>query len=266
MNWKKILLTALVSGLLSSPALAQQQNDAAYQAMVQGRHFKVVYQEEGSNETTMIAADGDTRIVYKGTSGKKEVKWEAEALFRDGKLYRFFTEGKERLGRVLPLKDINRPELDPEEEWPETYRMMALPKGLAPFAWNDEWGNRPASVTQPVFNGSSQRTVDKVTYDCDQYTSEIRTQADTTSGTIAYNMMYQGGKLVKVQRYLLWDGREKLLDTLNINELTNELPANMFSPWETPIKVVKADEADFNDLMDYHVPVEELGGVPNAKK
>ncbi len=118
MEWKKIFGAALAFGLLSSPALAQQQNDAAYQAMVQGRHFKVVYQEDGSNEITMIAADGDTRIVYKGTSGKKEVNWESEALFRDGKLYRFFTADKERKARVLPLSDVNKPDLDPEEEWP----------------------------------------------------------------------------------------------------------------------------------------------------
>lgn len=266
MNWKKILLAAAVPGLLSGTAFAQQPNDAAYQAMLQNRHFAVVYHEEGTDESTMIAADGDTRIVYKGAYGKKEISWTAEALFRDGKLYRFFTADKERRGRVLSLSDINRTDLDPEEDWPAVYRMMALPKGLAPFAWNDAWGSRPASVTQPAFNGSSQRTVDKDTYDCDQYISEIRTQAGTTSGMIAYNMLYKDGKLVKVQRYLLWDGREKLLETLDINGLTNELAANVFAPWREPIKVYKADEADFNDLMDYRVQVEELGGASNAKK
>ena len=266
MKCKKIFLTILASGLLSGQAIAQQPNDAAYQAMLQGQHFAVIYQEEGSDESTMIAADGDTRIVYKGTSGKKEMTWETEALFRDGKLYRFFTADKERRARVLPIGDINRPDLDPEEEWPAVYRMMALPKGLAPFAWDDAWGNRPVSMTQPVFNGSSSCTIGKETYECDQYISEIHTQAGTTSGVIAYNMLYKGGKLVKVQRYLLWDGREKLLETLNVKDLTNELPANTFSPWSTPIKVYKADEADFNDLMDYRVQVEELGGAPNAKK
>ena len=266
MNWKKILLAAVASGLVSGTAFAQQPNDAAYQTMLQNRHFAVVYHEEGTDESVMIAADGDTRIVYKGTHGKKEINWAAEALFRDGKLYRFFTADKERRGRVLPLGDINRSDLDPEEDWPAVYRMMALPKGLAPFAWNDAWGSRPASVTQPAFNGSSQRTVDKDTYDCDQYISEIHTQAGTTSGMIAYNMLYKGGRLAKVQRYLLWDGREKLLETLAISDLTNELAANVFAPWSSPIKVYKADEADFNDLMDYRVQVEELGGAPDAKK
>lgn len=266
MKWKKVLLSVLAAGLLCSPTSAKQANDDEYQAMLENRHFAVEFKENNSKEITMIASDGDNRIVYTGMQTNKGVDWTVEALCLDGKLYRFFTADNERKARVLPLSEINRPDLDPDEKWPETYRMMALPKGLAPFAWNDAWGSRPASVTQPIFNGSSQRTIGRGVYDCDQYTSEIQTQAGTTSGMIAYNLLYRDGKLSMVQRYLLWDGNEKVLDTLYIRDFTKELPEKVFTPWSHPIKVYKADEGDFNDLMDYRVQVGELGGTSNEKK
>ncbi len=265
MRWKKILVAALASGLFATSAFARQSNDTAYQTMLQNQHFLLIYQEEGTTTVKLIAADGDARIVCTGKQKKNETSWETEALYRDGKLYRFFTAEKERKARVLPLSEIDRSDLDPEEAWGEAYRMMALPKGVSVFAWNDAWGDRPASLTQPVFNGSSQRTIGNTMYDCDQYTSEIHTQAGTVSGTIAYNLLYQNGTLVKIQRYLLWNGREKLLETLNIKTLTGDYPPNTLSPWTEPVKVYKADAADFNDLMDYYVQVEELGGKPNAK-
>ena len=266
MGLRKIILGALLTGLLSCPAFAQQADDQVYKDMLQAQHFILTYQEEGSPNLTRIVADGDTRLVRKSTNVKNGMVWSSKAMYRDGKLYSFFVDRGETKARVLALTDINREDLDPKEEWPKTYRMMALPKGLSVLAWGDSWRNNPISLTEPVFNNETKVLINGVEYTCNQYSSNILTQQGSTSGVITYNLLYKDGKLAKIQRYLQYDGREKMLDTLNIIELKKDYDVFELAPWGQPINVYKADAADLNDLMNNYVQVEVLGENKNDKK
>ena len=83
------------------------------------------------------------------------------------------------------------------------------------------------------------------------------------AGTIiaqeAYNMLYENDKLVMIQKYLLRDGKEKLVRTTKIGTITSEVPEEFFKI-NQKCKIYAAGTGDMNELIDKKVIVEEIGG------
>ena len=73
-------------------------------------------------------------------------------------------------------------------------------------------------------------------------------------------MLYKNGKLDKVQEILLVKDKEVPVDTVNIVQLTDQIPQGSFD-FSKPVKVYAAGQGDINELLGNKVQVEELGGT-----
>ena len=200
-------------------------------------------------------------------SGSKEKNY-PDTLFRDGKYYRFrkVNEIEDKLtsygsngtvyGKVLAQEDLNSPTLNQDDEWNYIREDLSLPDELAVFCWDEHF--RDNFTAAPVYNGSSKRTVDGKEYDCDQYVVDVKSLAGTVIAQEAYNMLYDGGKLVRVQKYLLRNGKEELVVEAEIINISPTVPADAFTIGKK-IKVYAAENGDMQDLLEQPVLVETLG-------
>ena len=191
----------------------------------------------------------------------KHSKW-PDVLYQDGKYYRFtapITESKNVTARVLSENDLDSATLDPEEEWQYIRSDLALPDELAVFYWNDPFRDNNLRLPTPRFNGSSTRTVGKKDYDCDQYINDIKSLAGTPIAQEVYNMLYDNGQLVMIQKYLLRNGKEYLARELKIKTISSTVPPTAFTIGKK-IKVYAAANGDMKDLLEQKDVVEVLGG------
>jgi len=259
MKKKGILVAAAMIGcMLSSTAAAAEQPAAqSYRTMLQQGTFYLEYQRDDMNYILQEQA-GERQAKSKG-SGKKD-SWQTDAIFKNQAYYKYQQDGKNASFLRLPAEKMGSTQLNPTEHWENVKFKLAIPDELSAFDWADKFSTHAASQKQPTYNGSSQRTVDGVTYDCDQYLSEIHTQADTVSGKIAYNMLYQNGKLAKVQEILLAQGKEIPVDTVTVVQLTDQIPQGAFE-FGKPVKVYASGQGDIDELLGNKVQVEELGGT-----
>ena len=203
----------------------------------------------------------------RGFFGSKEKNY-PDALYRDGKYYRFrkvnqyldktkiYGSDGTVYGKVLAQEDLNSPTLNQDDEWNYIREDLSLPDELAVFCWDEPF--RDNFTPAPAYNGSSKRTVDGKEYDCDQYVVDVKSLAGTVIAQEAYNMLYDGGKLVRVQKYLLRDGKEELVVEAEINNISSTVPAEAFAIGKK-IKVYAAENGDMQDLLEQPVLVETLG-------
>ena len=258
MKKKGILATAAVLGcLLSGTVSAEQPAAQTYRTMLQQGTFYLEYQRDNMNYV-LQEQGGERQAKLKG-NGKKD-NWQTEAIFKNQAYYKYQLDGKNDSYLRLPAEKMGSTLLNATEHWETVKAKLALPDELMAFDWADKFSTHAASQAQPTYTGTSQRTVDAVTYDCDQYVSEIHTQANTVSGKIAYNMLYQSGKLAKVQEILLYQGKEIPVDTVTIVQLTDQIPQGSFT-FGKPVKVYAAGQGDLNEHLGNEVEVDQLGGA-----
>ncbi|SFW54858.1 hypothetical protein SAMN02910323_2369 [Selenomonas ruminantium] len=264
MDWKKIVAGFFVSGLMMGMVSAQQPAETDYRNMLQQQEFVLSYEYDGQTEKVRIIGDPAKRMTaVLETRGKKNY-WMPKVLGTNDKLYQFYEE-KGMKAKVLPLNMLGSDKLSPDEKWLDKKVRLALPEELSVLAWQDKWTSHPQSLGAPVFSGSSKRQMGSDEYDCDQYICDIRNQAGGVSGQLAYNLLYKDGKLVKVQKYLLYKGTQQLLSTLNIMEFQAGADTGALSKLND-IKVYKAELGDINDLLDNPVEEGTIGGSLNAQK
>lgn len=194
------------------------------------------------------------------------------ALYRDGKYYKFtkteemssnifFGASKEilRNAYVLDEDKIYSPTLDPDDNWQTVREDLALPEVFCVLFPNDPMNDYAQLLLLPTFNGSSKRSIDNKEYDCDQYISDIKSLAGTVMAQEVYNIFYDGGKLVRVQKYLLRDGKERLLTDLIIHAADSQVPDEAFVIHKK-FKLYAARNGDMNDLLDNLEQIGEMGG------
>ena len=229
--------------------------------------FKWVWGTHNFNQNHILAAKNDKRI----TTAKKAKH--PNVIYQDGKYYRFLTRLKASrdimIGMpsskavtksiVLPEAKLDSPNLNPDEEWQYIRSDLALPDELAVFYWNDPFRADEIKSSTPYFNGSSTRTVGKKDYDCDQYIVDIKSLAGTTIAQDAYNMLYENGQLVIIQKYFLRDDKETLIREINIKSITDQVPDTAFAI-KKKFKVYAADTGTLSDLIEQPALVEEIGG------
>lgn len=272
------LTNAFVGSKITSPkfTLAGQDGNRMQRITVdkQTSSFWNYYGDQVKISSIYLAAQSNinrTNLQYAnhsrgffGTSEKKH----PDALFRDGKYYRFrkvneivdkstsYGSDGTVYGKVLPQEDLNSPTLNQDDEWNYIREDLSLPDELAVFCWDEPF--RDNFTPAPAYNGSSKRTVDGKEYDCDQYVVDVKSLAGTIIAQEAYNMLYDGGKLVRVQKYLLRDGEEELVVEAEIINISSTVPAEAFTIGKK-IKVYAAENGDMQDLLEQPVLVETLG-------
>lgn len=272
------LTNAFVGSKISSPkfTLAGQNGSRMQRITVdkQTSDFWKYYGDQVKISSIYLAAQSNinrTNIQYAnhsrgffGTSEKKH----PDALFCDGKYYRFrkvneivdkstiYGSDGTVYGKVLAQEDLNSPTLNQDDEWNYIREDLSLPDELAVFCWDEPF--RDNFTPAPAYNGSSKRTVDGKEYDCDQYVVDVKSLAGTVIAQEAYNMLYDGGKLVRVQKYLLRDGNEELVVEAEIINISSTVPAEAFTIGKK-IKVYAAENGDMQDLLEQPVLVETLG-------
>ena len=187
---------------------------------------------------------------------REKIKLIPDILYRDGKYYRvndYLYGGRVKEGFMLPEDKIDLPNLNPREEWQYTKSDLALPDELAIFNWNDKYHENTLGV-QPYYNGSSKRTINDKEYDCDQYLIDIKSMANTIIAQEAYNMIYNEGQLIKVQKYLIYKGKEYLVRELIIINITSKIPEDAFKVGEK-VSVYEGDTGSMADLLKTKKPI-----------
>lgn len=284
----KITVGGIVQKRISSPAftLAGQNGNRMQRIVIDKMQSGIwnyysdwtsissLYKNAASNykRTNLSYADSQNRSGFsllKDLVGVKDKKNYPDALFQDGKYYRFrrvqeFLDKTKIYGddgtvyaKVLTQEDLNSPTLNQDDEWDYIRSDLALPDELAVFCWDEPF--RDNFTSAPVYNGSSTLTVDDKEYDCDQYVLDIKTLTGAVLAQDVYNMLYDGGKLVRVQKYLIHDGKEELVLEVEIKNISSTVPADAFTIGRK-IKVYAAENGDMQDLIEQPVLVETLGG------
>ncbi|MBR1646666.1 MAG: hypothetical protein IJ685_07795 [Selenomonadaceae bacterium] len=131
-----------------------------------------------------------------------------------------------------------------------------MPDELAIFCWDEPF--RDNFTAAPVYNDSSKVTLDKKEYDCDRYVVDVKSLAGTLIAQEAYNALYDGGKLVRVQKYLLYEGKEEFILEVEVKNISSTVPEDAFKIGKK-IKVYAAENGDMKDLLEEPVLVETLG-------
>ncbi|MBR1397045.1 MAG: hypothetical protein IJ563_05885 [Selenomonadaceae bacterium] len=180
----------------------------------------------------------------------------SDVFYQNKKYYRINFIG--RTAKVLTEDEINSPNLNIDEGWQYIKRDLSLPDELAIFYWDDKFHENPFNLI-PYYNGNSTREIDKKVYDCDQYLIDIKSLAGKNVAQEAYNMLYENGQLMMIQRYLIYDGKEYFIHTLKIIKITSEVPEDTFVIGKK-IKVYAADVGKMGDLLEQPELVEEIGG------
>ena len=205
----------------------------------------------------------------------KVKKW-PDVLYQDGKYYRFITSGpkaevresafsslfgksKQVVASVLPEDQLNSPVLDPNEEWNYVREDLALPDELAVFAWKDPFRDNFFDLPAPAYENSSKKTVDDKEYDCDRYITEIKNLAGDVAAQEIYDMLYENGKLVLIQKYLKHGDKENFVREFKIKEITAAVPEKTFEIAKK-IKVYAAANGDMNDMLEKPVEAGTIGG------
>lgn len=189
-----------------------------------------------------------------------------EVFYKDGKYYNYFKDpvedkpNKTKLRMlILEEEELNSAVLEPQEGWQDIRTELALPDELAIFYWNEPYREQDSGWGEPIYNGSSKVEINKKTYDCDQYISDVKSLAGTVIAQEVYNAIYENGNLVMVQKYFLRDGKERLIETVNVKNITSQVPDTAFAI-DKKTKVYKPRNGDMNDLLNIYEEVGEIGG------
>lgn len=290
---KKFLILTLLLSALTLPVNAEQLAAEQYRQMFASGNFFVEY-EVVDKSGQWIKSDGfSSQMTYSrvvrdvkkrrneiraGLNGRRIAKSGSikdkypKALYRDGKYYKFtkmeeessnifFGASKSLLRNAYVLEEdkLYSPTLDPDDSWQTVRENLALPEIFCVLFPNDPMNDAAQFFPKPIFNGTSKRTIDKKEYDCDQYINDIKSLAGTVIAQEAYNMLYDGGKLVRIQKYLLRDGKELLINDLVIKEISAKVPAEAFNI-QKKFKLYDARNGDMNDLLDKLEQIGEIGG------
>ena len=296
---KKVLIVTLLLMALALPASAEQPAAEQYRQMFASGNFYVEYEvadksghwviPEGAQSSTMrhLGMVRDSKKhrneVRAGRNGQRVAKSGVKdkypsALYQDGKYYKFIIEEKNafspglmgeqrikilRRAILLDEKDLYAPTLDPDEHWETVRKDLTLPEVFNVFFPNDPMNDDAQISSKPTFNGDSKRTIDDKEYDCDQYINNIKSLSGAVIALEAYNMLYDVGKLARIQKYLVRDDKEFLVSDLIIKAISSEVPDETFVIGKfrsRKFKFYEARKGDMNDLLDKLEEIGETGG------
>ena len=289
---KKFLIVSLLMSVLTTlPASAEQPAAEQYRQMFASGNFYVEYRVADKNKQLKKSAQQVLSLLGKkdnkskkpehyiraGLNGQRIAKTGVKdkypsALYRDGNYYKFIVSTEEssniivgshtktlRNAYLLQEDRLYSPNLDPDEHWETVRKDLTLPEVFNVFFPNDPMNDDAQIAPKLLFNGESKRTIDNKEYDCDQYINDIKSLAGTVIAQEAYNMLYDGGKLVRIQKYLCRDGKEFLITDLIIESISAQVPDEAFAIHKK-FKLYEARKGDMNDLLNNLEQIGEMGG------
>ena len=286
---KKFLIVALLLSALALPVSAEQPAAEQYRQMFSSGNFYVEYEVADKSghwilsetvDPSAMSFWGMTRDTKKhrneiraGQKGRRIAKSGSikdkypSALYQGGKYYKFTLNAKTSLSStkfirraiVIDESELYSPTLDPDEHWGNVRKDLTLPEVFNVFFPNDPMNDDAQISGKPTFNGESKRTIDNKEYDCDQYINNIKSLSGAVIALEAYNMLYDGGKLVRIQKYLCRDDKEFLVSDLIIKEISAQVPEGAFNI-RKKFKLYEARKGDMNDLIDTPEQLGEIGG------
>lgn len=178
------------------------------------------------------------------------------AIYKDGKFY-----DTQNL-RVLPESEFDSPYLNPEDNWLEIKNMLALPEEFRIFNPNDEFIANPMNLAPYYVSRGTKMFRDKEC-ECDRYLADIKSLAGTTLAQEAYDALYSDGKLVGIKRYFIRDGKEKLVNVVDVDTISGTVHENAFKIIGN--KSFRAARAgDIRDLIDESSEVVEVFEDPTS--
>lgn len=297
---KKFLILTVLLVAFALPVSAEQPAAEQYRQMFASGNFYVEYEvadksghwvipESISSSTVrhlgMVRDQKKHRNeVRAGRNGQRVAKLGVKdkypkALYQNGKYYKFIVEEKPafspglmgeprikilRRAILLDENELYSPTLDPDEHWETVRKDLSLPEAFRVLFPNDPMNDDAQISPKPTFNGESKRTIDNKEYDCDQYINDIKSLSGAVIALEAYNMLYDGGKLVRIQKYLVRDGKELLVNDFIVKEISAQVPDETFYIGKfrgRKFKFYAARKGDMNDLLDKLEEIGEIGGV-----
>jgi hypothetical protein len=261
MKKRAILAAVLAAGqmMIASAAFAEQPAAEGYRSMMEGGKFFLQYGDYW-HDTTVAAENGRKMMRENVTSLSmvafipiKNSKSYPDLLYKDNKYYKF----KDKKTAVVVAKDqLKNVHLNPEDNWREAENKLRVPDALNIFCWNSPFSSHNSSESQPQFVESGQKQDGKKTYAYDKYTSELKSQSGSVMAKFTYIALYEGGKLVQIDKNLTANGEEEKVSTVKIKNLTAEIPTGTL---DIPkgCKVYAAGIGDMDDLLEQLIEVEK---------
>ena len=178
-----------------------------------------------------------------------------ETLFKDGKYYQFVERDQAIMCDETELFGEN---LDPRQGWDTIAQKLALPDELAVFYWTDSFRKANEAVAAPQYVESFKKKHGAKEYDCDRYMGAIRTVAGDQDTKIVYDMLYDEGKLVWGESFIMRGETIYPVNTLEIYSMLGKQPTEAFK-LAKKTKVYAAGTGDMSDLLEKPLQIGTMG-------
>ena len=266
---KKFLASAVAAMIIiitPPPVSAEQAAAEQFWQMFRSGNFcvefRITNEPAGSIKPFNVLAEQNGERVYRESLRAKN----PITLYRDGKYYNFYKEyidvSIDKFNRrtfILPKDEIDSSTLDPDEGWQFVRQNLSLPDELAIFYWDDPYRNNNSDWTTSVYDSSFAFEFDYRLYDCDQYTSDIKSLAGTVIAQEIYRALYKDEKLVMVAKYFRRNGKETFVRVVQVKNITSQVPDNAFAI-NKKTKTYLPHNGDMNDLTNTYQKTGEIGG------
>lgn len=169
-----------------------------------------------------------------------------EVLYKDGKYYQFISKNK---ANVCNEENIHDENINPRSGWNKISQKLALPDELAVFFWQDPYRQKSSAIAAPELVESYKKNVDGKEYDCDKYTSNIKTANGKISAVLVYELIYRDGKIFRAESSIFRNNKTYPINILEIKLIQENIPDGVFkiSP---NTKLYAAATGDMYDLLE----------------
>lgn len=169
-----------------------------------------------------------------------------EVLYKNGKYYHFVAKDK---AHVCDEKNIHDENINPRSGWNKIPQKLALPDELAVFFWKDPFRLKSSAIVAPNLMDSFKKNVDGKDYECDRYTCDIKTASGKLSAVLVYELIYNEGKLFRVESAIFRNKKFYPINVLEIKVIQEEIPDGVFKINKNT-KLYAAGMGDMDDLLE----------------
>lgn len=169
-----------------------------------------------------------------------------EVLYKNGKYYQFVAKDK---ANVCDENHIHDENINPRSGWNKISQKLALPDELAVFFWKDPFRLKSNAIAAPTFTNSFKKNLDGKEYDCDKYTCNVKTADGKISAVLVYELIYNEGKLFRVESSILRNGKTYPINILEIKLIQEKIPDGVFK-LNKNTKLYAAATGDMYDLLE----------------
>lgn len=270
--YKKFFIAiSLLTIMIANTVSAEQPAANEYRKIFHSGNFYVEFKD---NYTTRALSEANgkrmERTIYNGIELAVAfnplaslfgggVPKNPDSMYEDGKYYQFL-EKNEAL--VISKDQMDDENLDPRQGWNGIRQKLSLPMELAVFYWDDPYNDKSNALNRPKFFESGKKNVGKKNCDYDRYISTIKSTSSNEETKLVYDAIYEAGKLIEIQSYILKGDKEYPVNVLKVKRIEGEIPKDAFKI-EKNTKIYAAGIGDMNDLLEDPV---QVGVMRESKK